>query len=521
MSQYSWGVMDPDAESGTELAVDLNAWRDALLSGHSGSSRPAYAVQGMVWINTTLSPHSVYLFDGTNDLLQGYIDPTNHVWSPVIGGGINSISSATSTDIGGVKASHVTINAAASPITGFGSNMAPGQCKTLIFGGGLTLNHHATLLNLPSGGNTIVSAGDRMVVVCTAVGNYTVLLHVRAGAESSEFPGCVKEHSGLTLPPGYLWADGSLVSRSTYAALFNAITLQITGSINSAAKVITGIASTTGVARGMPISIAGAGAAGALLQTVITDFTVNTITILTAASTTVAGAAIIVAPWGLGNGTTTFALPFRQGRIGIGRDDLSGAAANNIQFPYTVATTNTSAAITITTGGFVAVGQAIAHPNVPPGTRIIAVAANQLSATMDQNAFATGSATGRFSIFQDANRVGSWGGAAAHYLAQHEQYPHTHTITITDPTHSHTATVTDPTHNHDYLRPSVAVAGTPNTSIYGSAVGDLTGNRATGITVGNSSNATGVTAASSNQTTNYNPFLHADPAVIMNYVVKT
>ena len=48
MSQNDWGVMDPDAVSGSELADDLNKFRDAIYSQHNGTVRPSYAVENLI-----------------------------------------------------------------------------------------------------------------------------------------------------------------------------------------------------------------------------------------------------------------------------------------------------------------------------------------------------------------------------------------------------------------------------------------------------------------------------------------
>jgi len=52
----------------------------------------------------------------------------------------------------------------------------------------------------------------------TAV-NY-LLEEIAAGASSSEVKGEIKMYGGSSLPTGYLWCNGSAVSRTTYAALF-------------------------------------------------------------------------------------------------------------------------------------------------------------------------------------------------------------------------------------------------------------------------------------------------------------
>lgn len=52
MSQADLGQPDSATETLVHIA-NLKAWRDAVQTQHSGSSRPSYAVSGMVWLDTT------------------------------------------------------------------------------------------------------------------------------------------------------------------------------------------------------------------------------------------------------------------------------------------------------------------------------------------------------------------------------------------------------------------------------------------------------------------------------------
>lgn len=73
-------------------------------------------------------------------------------------------------------------------------------------------------------------------------------------------PGTIVEWTSTTLPAGYLWCDGSAVSRTTYARLFNHIS--------------------TG--------------------------------------------------FGTGDGSTTFNVPDKRGRVGVGKDNMGGSAASRM-----------------------------------------------------------------------------------------------------------------------------------------------------------------------------------------------
>jgi hypothetical protein len=68
MSQYDFGTIDPFVVDGTTLAGMLNNWRDALYSLHRGSTRPDYAVPGMLWINDVGGP--------TNWVVNMYLGPS-------------------------------------------------------------------------------------------------------------------------------------------------------------------------------------------------------------------------------------------------------------------------------------------------------------------------------------------------------------------------------------------------------------------------------------------------------------
>lgn len=83
MSQYDFGNLESPL-SGTALVnTHLEPFRDAQNTNHSGSSRPSYAVAGMIWIDTTTQPWVLKMFNGTaNDITLGRIDPTNFWFEP-------------------------------------------------------------------------------------------------------------------------------------------------------------------------------------------------------------------------------------------------------------------------------------------------------------------------------------------------------------------------------------------------------------------------------------------------------
>lgn len=138
--------------------------------------------------------------------------------------------------------------------------------------------------------------------------------------------GVVFDHAGFDLPPGFLWADGGAVSRATYARLFNSITKTVAGTASTGSPAITGVSvDLTATAKpGMPISGPGV-PAGATISSI----TSNTI-VLSANATAPGSGFFVIAPWGIGDGSTTFNKPDLRGRVAAGRDDMGGTAANRL-----------------------------------------------------------------------------------------------------------------------------------------------------------------------------------------------
>lgn len=81
MSQDIFDAIDP-ADSGTELATILNAFKDAIVSGCTGTSRPTNLQAGGSWIDTTDSTSWIFkIYTGSADVSIFTIDLTNGVAS--------------------------------------------------------------------------------------------------------------------------------------------------------------------------------------------------------------------------------------------------------------------------------------------------------------------------------------------------------------------------------------------------------------------------------------------------------
>jgi hypothetical protein len=97
MAQHDYG--NPVSPfTGTQLNNRLRDWRDALHSLHQGTSRPSYAVAGMLWIRDISSTEwRLHLYDGDTDILIGTINPTANTFTPAGVTGFAPLAGATFT----------------------------------------------------------------------------------------------------------------------------------------------------------------------------------------------------------------------------------------------------------------------------------------------------------------------------------------------------------------------------------------------------------------------------------------
>jgi len=194
----------------------------------------------------------------------------------------------------------------------------------------------SSILNLPT-----VAATDTMANAGAAAGNAlgmvsiinqlaaeikaleTALLN---GTWSSVPTGTITAFAGPIAPANYLFCDGSAQSRLTYVNLWNALSISTTGSATLGASTITGMGSTAGMEPGHPITAAGI-PNGTVILTVVSN---TSVTISNAVTLALTSAAITVAPWGLGDYSTTFNLPDGQGRTLVGHGTGTGLTQRSV-----------------------------------------------------------------------------------------------------------------------------------------------------------------------------------------------
>ena len=164
--------------SGLNLTNNYNSAINALATCNSGSSAPANTlsgspVAGMCWLNTSANPYKVEIYDGAQWEVVATLDPTNHWYEPIVGGGQGTLASAATTDLGSVPYNYISVTGTTT-ITSLGSSAPIGSVKFLSFAASLTLTYNSTSLILPTSASIVTAAGDQAIAVSIGSGNWRV-----------------------------------------------------------------------------------------------------------------------------------------------------------------------------------------------------------------------------------------------------------------------------------------------------------------------------------------------------------
>lgn len=137
----------------------------------------------------------------------GYIDKGNHLFIPILGGGVATIASAATIDPCSVPQNAISITGTVT-ISSFAATCQIGQLKFLSFTGSLALTESASLLT-PGGGNIATGANDQAIIVYLGGGVWRVAFYQPAnGAVTSlslvggTLGFNLSGATTLTIPPG-------------------------------------------------------------------------------------------------------------------------------------------------------------------------------------------------------------------------------------------------------------------------------------------------------------------------------
>jgi hypothetical protein len=346
MTGYLTLVGDPgnDLHAATKRYVDINFLRDAPSDGNT------YGRQNNVWVPVTGGSGGggayLPLSGGT---MTGFItlvsDPTSSLHSATKQYVDARVAKAGDTMLGALTLAAdptVPMHAATKQYSDLKLARAGGTMT-----GPLTLAadpaadmQAATRLYVDTSANgRVLRGGDTMTGLLTLSGDPANPLHAASkqyvdAVAGGRFIGEIIPYAGNNLPAKCLWPDGRNVSRTTFAALFNAISISITGTTAVGSANITAVFNANSE---VLAKIAGGGfhtieGPGIPVGATITSYDSGTgiIVMSIAATASASGVAIRIYPHGRGNGTTTFGLPDLRGRTINGRDNMGGTAASRL-----------------------------------------------------------------------------------------------------------------------------------------------------------------------------------------------
>lgn len=150
-------------------------------------------------------------------------------------------------------------------------------------------------------------------------------------------PGNIEFSARIKAPDGWYKTNGAAKSRTEDQALFEAITVLTSGTLTSGSVTVSGLPSEDLediddlVGPDSPIPISGAGIPSGTTITDV-DVTLGTLTLSETATESGSDVALCVAPWGVGDGETTFNLPDLRGDFARFHDDGRGIDAGRKLF---------------------------------------------------------------------------------------------------------------------------------------------------------------------------------------------
>jgi Phage Tail Collar Domain len=137
--------------------------------------------------------------------------------------------------------------------------------------------------------------------------------------------GTILPFSGFTLPTNWQLAYGQALSRTTYAQLLAAITIQTTGiSCINTSTTLTGFTDTSNIRIGAPIE-----ATCLPTSTTVASITNATTIVVSQAANATLNVTATIFPWGNGDQVSTFNVPDMRGRSAVGADCMGYVAQGN------------------------------------------------------------------------------------------------------------------------------------------------------------------------------------------------
>lgn len=309
--------------TGPQYAQKIGDALRSVSTANKGSGAPANVsgavVDGLEWLDDTTSVwiKKRYVNGGWTPE-AAYDSATSSYIGFLGGGGLGSIASATTTDLGTVQQANVSITGTTT-IASFGSSAPTGAIKIIRFAGILTLTYSAAL-TVPTGGYDLVTAAnDRAIVTHLGSGNWEVTQFTRANGIPVDVSAVGKIEFGVqSLPSLHVLAWGQALTRTSYPAYVAKATRAQNGTRTNANATIT-VADTSGYGTGMPVEGTGINAGCTIASWVAdTSITLNSSACVTSSGTSTV--TVFLTGYGSGGSSTTIGAPGCTGRFLAGRE---------------------------------------------------------------------------------------------------------------------------------------------------------------------------------------------------------
>ncbi|MDA9511158.1 hypothetical protein XI09_42210 [Bradyrhizobium sp. CCBAU 11386] len=309
----------------------------SISTGNKGPTAPANvggsAVDGLEWIDDSSTPWLRKRYVSGGWAVEGALDPSDSSYVGVIGGGVASLSSAATVDLGSVPQANVTITGTTT-ISGFGSSAPVGIVKIIRFADALTLTYSSSL-TVPGGFSLVTAANDRAIVTHLGSGNWEVTQYTRASGVPVDVAavGKVEFNFASAVPALHVAGYGQALTRTSYPAYLAKVTRAQNGTRTSGNATITSIADTSGMGAGMPVEGTGINAGCTIAVVTSSSIQLNSSSCVTASGTSTV--TVFLTGYGSGGGATTVGVPDCRGRGLAGRDhNLPGSLANRLTASY-------------------------------------------------------------------------------------------------------------------------------------------------------------------------------------------
>lgn len=299
----------------------------SLASGNKGSAAPANVsggvVDGLPWIDDSVSPWLVKVYANGNWLTRGAIDQTNGIWVGSIGGGTASLASASTADLGSVPQANVTITGTTT-ITAFGSSAPTGAVKIVRFAAALSLTHSSNL-KVPGGYDLTTAADDRMIVTHLGSGAWEITQYTRADGVPVDVSavGDIKYGDWAAAPAHYVLAYGQALTRTTYPAYLAKVTRAQNGTRTSGNATIASVSDTSGMGAGMPAEGTGISAGCTIASVTASTIVLNSSGCVTSSGT--ATVTVFFTGYGSGGSGSTVGVRDCRNLVMAGRGNLGGS----------------------------------------------------------------------------------------------------------------------------------------------------------------------------------------------------